>query len=237
MILSIIVPLYNEEGFVLETINKLLKVNYPNFIDFCEIIVVDDGSTDKSYEIVLNFIRDKTNLFLLRNEKNLGKGASVRNGISIARGDVFLVQDADLELSPNDIPKMLEAMKSLNIEFINGSRYASGLTRPLSSYRRYLANKFFTFLTSVLIDVKLTDMACGYKLIHKNLYNRLNLKENRFGFEAELILKALRIKKNNIAEVPVQYFPRSEREMKKLKNSDAFRILWAIFKYGFLKLN
>lgn len=236
MKLSIIIPLFNEQDLVLEVIKNLITLNYPAFVEDYEIIIVDDCSTDNSYINVLEFIKDKDNISLLKHEINKGKGAAVRTGIASASGDIFLIQDADLELSPKDIPRMLEAMHELKVEFINGSRYAYGLSRPLSSYKRYLANRFFTFLTSVLIDVKLTDMACGYKLIHKNLYNKIQLKENRFGFEAELILKALRIKRNNIAEVPVQYFPRNEGEGKKLRNFDAFRILKTIIKYGLFKL-
>jgi len=115
---------------------------------------------------------------------------------------------------------------------VNGSRYMPGVLRPLASYRRYLANRLFTFFVSVLIDVKLTDMACGHKLIHRNLLNQITLKENRFGFEAELLLKALKIKKNNIVEVPVRFVPRSSNQGKKLKFKDAFKILITIFRYG-----
>lgn len=235
MNLSIIIPLYNEESLVLEVINKVLALSLPSFIISSEIIIVDDCSTDNSNLNVTEHIKNQPNIVLLKHDVNRGKGAAVRTGIEHAKGDIFLIQDADLELSPKDIPRMLEAMHELNVEFINGSRYAYGLSRPLSSYKRYLANRFFTFLTSVLIDVKLTDMACGYKIIHRNLYSKIKLNENRFGFEAELILKALRIKRNNIAEVPVQYFPRNEGEGKKLKNFDAFRILKTIIKYGLFK--
>lgn len=236
MNLSIIIPLYNEEDSILKVIDNLLQVQYPEFVLNIEIIVIDDCSKDNSYQSVENYSKKHPNLLLYRHSKNQGKGAAVRTGFEKATGDVFLIQDADLELSPNDIPKMLEVMNELKIEFVNGSRYMAGISRPLSSYKRYLGNRFFTFLTSILINVKLTDMACGYKLIHKNLIKKINLKENRFGFEAELILKALRIKRNNIAEVPVQYFPRNEGEGKKLRTNDALKILWTIFKYGLLKL-
>ena len=96
---------------------------------------------------------------------------------------------------------------------------------------------YFLVDTNVLINVKITDMACGYKLVQKDLYEKITLRESRFGFEAELIIKAMRIKKNNIAEVPVQYFPRNEGEGKKLRNSDAFKILWTLLKYGLFRLN
>jgi glycosyltransferase involved in cell wall biosynthesis len=235
MNLSIIIPLYNEQDLVLEVMRRLLATPMPTFVESTEIIVVDDCSSDNSNHNVAEFIKDKPQIRLLKHPVNMGKGAAVRTGISQAKGDVFLIQDADLELSPSDIPSMLIAMNELNVQFINGSRYLPGVNRPLSAYKRYLANKFFTFLTSLLVDVHLTDMACGYKLIHRDLYKQINLQENRFGFEAELILKALKVKRNNIAEVPVKYFPRNEGEGKKLKNLDAFRILKTIIRYSFFK--
>lgn len=235
MKLCILIPLFNEEENILTLLGKLKAVPYPDFVEKVEIIIVDDCSVDGSWEIVQS--AGNKDLTVFRQEKNMGKGAAVKKALELADGDVYLIQDADLELDPGDIPRMLTAMKELNVQFVNGSRYLPGLPRPLSSYRRYLANRFFTFLTSVLINVKLTDMACGYKLIHKDLMNKIHLRENRFGFEAELILKALRIKRNNITEVAVNYFPRNAGEGKKLRNTDAVKILWTIVKYGLLKLN
>lgn len=236
MKLSIIIPLYNEGSNIITLLEQLINVQYPDSLLAVEYVIVDDCSTDDSFDIVSLFIEDKPEFLLLKHDYNKGKGAAVKTGISQARGDVFLIQDSDLELSPSDIPSMVNAMTMLSVEFINGSRYLPGIPRPLASFKRYWGNKIFTNLTSVVINVKLTDMACGYKLIHRNLYQKINLVENRFGFEAELIIKALRIKKNNIAEVPVKYFPRNYGEGKKLRNTDAFKILWTIFKYGVLGL-
>lgn len=235
MKLSIIVPLFNEQNDILVVLNQLSKTEYPSCLENVEFVIIDDHSTDNSYEVVKGFIADRKDFKLYRHEVNKGKGAAVKTGIGLATGDIFLVQDADLELSPSDIPAMVNAMKDLNVQFINGSRYLPGIARPLASYKRYWGNRLFTNLTSVVINVKLTDMACGYKLIHRNLYEKIDLKENRFGFEAELIIKALRIKRNNVAEVPVKYFPRNAGEGKKLNNIDAFKILWTIFKYGVLR--
>ena len=236
MNLSIIVPLFNEQNNILVVLNQLAETEYPLYLERVEFVIVDDHSTDNSFEVVKNYIADKKAFLLFRHEVNMGKGAAVKTGINLASGDAFLVQDADLELSPSDIPAMVNAMKELNVQFINGSRYLPGIARPLASYKRYWGNRLFTNLTSIVINVKLTDMACGYKLIHRNLYEKIELKENRFGFEAELIIKALRIKRNNVAEVPVKYFPRNAGEGKKLRNKDAFKILWTIFKYGVLRL-
>jgi glycosyltransferase involved in cell wall biosynthesis len=236
MTIDIVIPLYNEEELIIKVLDMLEEVKYPGFISARKIIIVDDGSSDNSYQVVKNYILNKLDHYsLLKMEKNSGKGAAVRYGIDHGTGDLIFIQDADLELVPHDLPDMLLVMKSLNVEFVNGSRYLPGIPRPLSSYRRYLANRFFTWLTSIFINVKLTDMACGYKLFSRELYNKLHLKENRFGFEAEIILKALRIKKNNITEVPVNYFPRNEAEGKKFKSIDAFKMLITIFRYAFFK--
>lgn len=236
VMLSIIIPIYNEENDVAILLEQLTNVEFPSFLEKVEFIIVDDHSADHSISKINSFISGKSEFRLYQHEINKGKGAAVKTGIGFANGDLFLIQDADLELSPSDIPAMLNAIKELNVEFINGSRYLPGVVRPLASYKRYMGNKFFTNLTSILINVRLTDMACGYKLIHRNLYNKIVLKEDRFGFEAELIIKALRIKRNNVAEVPVKYFPRNAGEGKKLNNLDAFKILWTIFKYGVLRL-
>jgi glycosyltransferase involved in cell wall biosynthesis len=236
MKIDIVIPLYNEEELIIKVLDLLKEVKFPDFITSHKIIIVDDGSSDKSYSVVKQYIDNSSDQYLLlQMEKNSGKGAAVRRGIENGNGDLIFIQDADLELYPHDLPGMLVVMKSLNVEFVNGSRYLPGIPRPLSSYRRYLANRFFTWLTSIFINVKLTDMACGYKLFTRELYNKLHLKENRFGFEAEIILKALRIKKNNITEVPVNYFPRNEAEGKKFKSMDALKMLVTIFRYAFFK--
>jgi glycosyltransferase involved in cell wall biosynthesis len=237
MKLSIIIPLYNEPETVLQVLDQLLKLSLPPFVESREIVVVDDCSTDSSYKNVEQYKLLHPELILLHHEKNMGKGSAVRTGIKKSSGDVILIQDSDLELSPSDIPSMLNAMHELNIEFINGSRYLHGIIRPLASYHRYIANKLFTWLTSIIINVRLTDMACGYKLFSRSLYDKIKLKENRFGFEAELIIKALRVKRNNVAEVPVKYFPRREGEGKKLRPFDGVKILWTIFKYGVMRFN
>jgi glycosyltransferase involved in cell wall biosynthesis len=236
MKLSIVIPFYNEQDTVLKVLGQVKSVQWPEYLDSYEVICVNDASEDSGEERVLEFIKGLDNFSLTSLERNMGKGAAVRKGFEAANGDLYFIQDADLELIPDDIPSMLDAMLELNVQFVNGSRYLPGVNRALSSYRRYIGNKFFTFLTSILINVKLTDMACGYKLFHKELYESIELKEDRFGFEAELILKALRIKKNNVAEVPVHYFPRNKGQGKKIKNIDGLRILKTIFLYGVLRL-
>jgi len=237
MFLSIVIPAYNEEQNIENTLKMVLAVSMPDFVETTEIIIVDDCSNDATWPILTKLQEEFPQVKTLHLERNSGKGAAVKAGFEIASGDVLMVQDADSELLPADIPALLQAMHQLNVQFINGSRYLPGIVRPISSYKRYLANRLFTFFTSLLIDVKFTDMACGYKVIHRELYQKLKIRENRFGFEAELIIKAMRVKRNNVAEVPVNYFPRNNGEGKKLKNSDGFKILWTVMKYGLFRVN
>jgi len=236
MNLSIIIPLYNEEALVLKTLEKLMGITFPSFVSAVQILVVDDASTDSSFKAVESWVNDKSNVSIIKHNKNMGKGAAVKTGVSNSLGDYILIQDADLELNPEDIPSLLIAANTLQVPFVNGSRYLPGVIRTQAGFKRYFANKIFTLLTSVLVDVHLTDVACGYKLIKRDFYNQLNLVENRFGFEAELIIKCARIRKNWIAEVPVNYSPRNAGEGKKLNNFDGLKILKTILKYGLFRL-
>jgi glycosyltransferase involved in cell wall biosynthesis len=177
--LSIIIPLYNEETLITEVIKQVMAVKFPASVSQYEIIVVDDCSTDRSLEVITAIAEQNQQIKVLKHEKNRGKGAAVRTGIQSANGNVFLIQDSDLELRPADIPGMVNCMEELNVEFINGSRYLAGVYRPLASYKRYLGNRIFTSLTAIIINVKITDMACGYKLIHKNLFEKIKLTEDR----------------------------------------------------------
>lgn len=230
--LSIIIPLYNESTTIETVIDRIQKVEFPLFVNSWEIIIVNDCSTDGSNEIVDKLASANSNIRAIHHEVNQGKGKSVRTGAKEMKGSVLLVQDADLELYPEDIPSMLVAMHELDVLFVNGSRYLPGVIRPLYSYRRYLGNKYFSALTSFLINVKVTDMACGYKLITKELYEKIDPQENRFAIEAELLLKALKIQRNIITEVPVRYLPRNKGEGKKLRTTDTFRVLYKIIKIG-----
>ena len=236
MKLSIIIPVYNEERQITEVLRRVLSAHFPDNITSREIIAVDDCSTDNTPELLKEFIAQHNEIRIIQLGNNSGKGASVKKGIQESTGDLIIIQDADLELIPEDIFAMIETMQKLKVEFVNGSRYMPGIIRPLYSYRRYFFNKLFTRLASFLVNTQLTDLACGYKLFTRNIYNQLKLKENRFGFEAELLIKVIRLKKTLIAEVPVHYFPRNTGDGKKIKNVDGLRIFWVILKYGFFRI-
>lgn len=237
MYLSIIIPLFNEETSIVSVLDKLAMVPLPPVVTALEIVVVDDHSSDRSYEVVQAYAGQRSGIRAFRHPRNMGKGAAVRTGVSHCHGDHILFQDADLELDPRDIPSMVLAMDELKVPFVNGSRYLPGVLRTQASFKRYMANRAMTALTSWFIDVHLTDMACGYKLMTKDLFQGLRMKEDRFGFEAELIIKCGRMRRNWIAEVPVRYMPRNAGEGKKLRNVDGFRIMRTILKYGLFRMD
>ncbi len=234
MIVSVIVPAYNEERTLQRVIDELHTVAMPDFVQALEIIIVNDCSSDTTKHIADTLAERYKGVVAIHHTKNEGKGRALITGAKHATGDCILVQDADMELLPQDIPSMLTAMHELKLPFINGSRYMPGVTRPVYTYSRYLGNKLFTWVTSVILNARLTDMACGYKLIDRKFFFELDLQEKRFGFEAELIIKALRKRRNLVAEVAVHYTPRGAGEGKKLKNTDALKIFWVIIKYGIL---
>jgi glycosyltransferase involved in cell wall biosynthesis len=236
MNLSIIIPLYNEENSVVEVLKELEKLKFPDFVVKKEIVIVDDASKDNSVKAVRGFIDGKSGYKLVVHEYNQGKGAAVRTGVKNSSYEIILMQDADLELWPADIPSLLEAMHKLNVPFVNGSRYLPGVVRTAAAYRRYWLNKIFTRLTAILINTYLTDMACGYKLFTRELYDKLDLRENRFGIEAELIIKCGRLRKNWMAEVPVHYSPRNLGQGKKFRSFDGLKILGTIIKYGLFRV-
>jgi len=236
MNISIIIPLYNEQGLIVSVLEELRKVKFPEFVQQVEIVVVDDASKDKSAEAVRNYVATQQGITFIQHEVNQGKGAAVRTGVKASKFENILIQDADLELSPSDIPTMIRAMHDLKVPFVNGSRYLPGVIRTAAAYRRYFLNKIFTRVTAILINTYLTDMACGYKLFTRELYDKLDLRENRFGFEAELIIKCGRLRKNWMAEVPVHYSPRNLGQGKKFRTFDGFRIIGTILKYGLFRM-
>lgn len=236
MYLSIVIPAYNEERTLAGVIEKLREVEMPAFVERIEYLIVDDCSSDQTGTIGSELATQHEDVRYIKHEVNQGKGGAVHTGYASSEGDTILIQDADLELSPKDIPALLCAMDDLDIMLVNGSRYLPGPIRPAFAYSRYFFNKLFTWFTSILLNVKLTDMACGYKLIKRDLLNQIKLKEKRFGFECELLIKTVRLRKTQIAEVPVHYYPRNEGQGKKLRNIDGFKIFWCIIKYGLFRL-
>lgn len=234
MKLSIIVPVYNEEKTIAQVLDKISKLKIPRVEK--EIIVIDDGSTDKTVSKIKD-LRLKENFKFLRHEKNMGKGSAVRTGIDNSNGDYIIIQDADLEYDVNDIPRLLSYLKS-NKGVVYGTRLArfphlSDEERRLQFLIHYLGNRFLSLLTSVLYGQWITDMETCYKLFPRSAVSDIILRSKRFDFEPEITSKLLK-KGLKIREVPIKTKPRGYEEGKKLNTiRDGTIALWTLVKYRF----
>lgn len=223
MKLSIIIPVYNEGKTVAEIIHQVKTVK--GFDK--EIIVVDDGSTDETIKVITN-IKDIT---VIKHEKNQGKGSAIRTGIAKATGDYLLVQDADLEYDPQDIPAMLDPIRRGKAEVVYGSRF-TGQRRNMFFWH-WMGNQLLTLLTNVLYNTTLSDMETCYKLMPATLVKSLQLRAKRFEFEPEVTAKILK-RGLRIWEVPISYAGREYHEGKKISWKDGIPALWALLKYRFV---
>lgn len=226
--LSIIVPVYNEEKTIQKVIEKLLKIDLSTLGEVDkEIIVIDDGSTDGTREILSKLKVQSEKLKVISQGKNQGKGVAVRRGFKEATGEILLIQDADLEYNPEDYEKLLKPIITGETKVVYGSRF---LQENPNLYRRYLwGNKFLSFLISFLYWTKITDAYTCYKVMKKEIYKNLDLKSAGFEFEAEVTCQLLK-KGDKILEVPISYNPRRLEEGKKINWQDAISGLWTIIK-------
>jgi glycosyltransferase involved in cell wall biosynthesis len=221
MKISIIIPCYNEEKTIINILKKI-KENI-NF-DY-EIIIIDDHSSDRTYEILLQ----NKNLYtiLIRNDKNYGKGFSLKRGFKAAIGDIVIIQDADLEYDPVDYEHLLKPILDGRADVVYGTRFLGNGSRKIHFFWHTMANKILTFLCNIRTNLNLTDMECGYKVFKKKILEGINLEENSFGFEPEITIKLAK-KKVSIYEVGVSYYGRSYEQGKKISLKDAIRALYII---------
>ncbi len=239
MKLSIIIPVFNEEKTISEILKKVQEVEIPD-VDK-QIILVNDGSTDATASVISNFnpIRSGSNFKLLRNEKNMGKGAAVRTGIKNATGDYIIIQDADLEYDPKDIERLILPIKNNKAQVVYGTRLKRlpSLSRDERTPRfllHYMGNKFLSFLTSVLYGQWITDMETCYKLFPVKAVKDMHLNAKGFDFEPEITSKLLK-KGYKILEIPISTNPRGYNEGKKLNTfRDGLIALWSLLKYRFV---
>lgn len=227
MKLSIVIPVFNEESTISRVLEKLLGLQFPFDV---EIIVVDDGSTDRTSEEIKLCNRDNV-LKVHSSLINLGKGAAVRFGLEYADGDFIIVQDADLELDPADILRLVEPISSGKASVVYGSRFKerSGRVSRVPWFT-ILANRILTWYTNLLYGSRLTDMATAYKLVRADILKSLNLRCVGFEFDPEITAKLLRLG-HRIVEVPISYQPRSTQEGKKINWRDGFKFMYYLTKY------
>ncbi|MBN2135712.1 MAG: glycosyltransferase family 2 protein [Acidobacteria bacterium] len=231
MKLSIIIPVYNEESTITQVLDKLMSLKLP--VE-SEIIIADDGSTDKTGKLIEDF-RKKNVIKVHTSLINLGKGAAVRFGIEYAEGDYIVIQDADLELNPNDLLVLLKPVLDGSTNVVYGSRFKKHETpRPKVPWITILANKVMTTYTNILYGGGISDMATAYKLIRRDIIKSINLRCTGFEFEPEITAKLLRLG-HKIKEVPISYQPRTTDEGKKIGWKDGFKYMYYLTKYRFVK--
>jgi glycosyltransferase involved in cell wall biosynthesis len=222
--LSVIIPVYNERYTVRELVRRVVAVDVSK-----EIVMVDDGSTDGTTEILKSIAERYPEVRVFQQPHNQGKGAAIRRGIQEATGEFLIVQDADLEYDPTEYPILLKPLLSGEAEVVYGSRFVAGYRR-VHLFWHAVANKGLTLLTNVLTNLNLTDMETCYKAFRTDLIKRIPLRSDRFGFEPEITMKVAKLG-CRIFEVPISYHGRDYAEGKKIGPRDAVAAVWTLLKY------
>ena len=228
MKVTIIIPVFNEVNTVKLLLDKVIE-NSPNDR---EIIIIDDFSNDGTRELLKNDLNKKIDKLIL-NQKNFGKGYSVRQGIKEASGDVILIQDADLEYNPSDYKRLLKPIVKFDADVVYGSRFSGSEEKRVLYFWHTIGNKFLTLLSNMFTNLNLTDMENCYKIFKRDIIQNIELKENRFGFEPEVTAKIAK-KDIRIFEVGVSYNGRKYAEGKKITWRDGFSAIRCIIKYHFI---
>jgi dolichol-phosphate mannosyltransferase len=231
--LSIIIPCYNEEKTLRECVHRVLAIQDETLT--LELIIVDDCSKDKSLEVALGLVERNPELLLLQHEVNKGKGAALRTGIARATGDFVAIQDADLEYDPLDLKKLLILLRSGEADVVLGSRFLSSEFRRVLYFWHSVANGLLTTLSNMLTDLNLTDMETCYKVFRREVIQSIQIEENRFGFEPEVVAKIAQMRLR-VYEIGISYRGRTYAEGKKIGMKDAWRALYCILKYNLPKV-
>jgi glycosyltransferase involved in cell wall biosynthesis len=226
MKLSVIIPVYNEVESIQEIIKRVQATKLAK-----EIVIVDDGSQDGTRDI-LRKLDGKGGICIVLHEQNKGKGAAVRTGLGAAKGDVLLIQDADLEYDPRDYPKLLQPIQEGLADVVYGSRFLGGPHRVVMFWHM-VANYTLTLMTNILYDTILTDMETGYKVFRREVIEGMTIRADRFNFEPEFTAKILK-RRHRIYEIPIAFNPRDYSEGKKIGLKDAFEAVWTLLKYRFV---
>ncbi len=231
--ISIIIPCYNEKNTLIKIINKIiLSLNNYNFKSY-EILIVDDGSSDGTTEIIKENFSIKNNFKTFFHDKNLGKGAAIKTAKNNLSGNIIIIQDADLEYDPDDYDKLLKPIIDGNFKVVYGSRVLNRERYKISGFNskvRIFGNHFLTIISNFLNKQNLTDAHTCYKVFHKELFDLITLEENDFAFCPEVTSKISNLG-FKIHEVPIRYNGRSYKEGKKIKTTDALKALKTLIKY------
>jgi len=225
-LVSVIIPAFNEEQTLEQVLEALCVLPLKT-----QIIVVNDGSTDGTHQM-LEELRATYELTVVHCQENRGKGFAIRSGLPHVEGEVVVIQDADMELAPADLPELVKLFKKESVHVVYGSRFLNG--RGNASLHNFIANRILAIYTNLLYGCRITDESTGYKAFSTELITRLDLRCEGFEFCPEVTAKILRAG-YRIYEVPVSYFPRTKKEGKKLRFwSDGFFAAWTLLKYRFI---
>ena len=232
--LTIVVPVFNEEATVETLLDAVRSAPLPESIDH-EIVAVDDASTDRSLAILRSYAERHQEVRVVAQPRNLGKGAALRRGFAEARGDLVLIQDADLEYDPREYPKLLAPLLEDKADVVYGSRFVGSDAHRVLFFWHMVGNRLLTLFSNMATNLNLTDMETCYKVFRTDVLRRIELREDRFGFEPEVTAKIARLGVR-IYEVGIGYAGRTYDEGKKIGWRDGVRALVCIVKYGVLRL-
>ncbi len=232
MKLSILIPVYNEAETLDELTRRVLAVDYG--VDEVELVMVDDRSTDSSFQVAQQIAEAHPEVKVFRHDVNQGKGAALRTAMTKSTGDIVIVQDADLEYDPAEIPSLIRLIRDDIADVVFGSRFLSSGPHRVLYYWHQIGNRVLTLLSNMATNINLTDMEVCYKALHRKVVDTIEIEENRFGFEPEITAKVAK-GKWRIYEVPISYFGRTYEEGKKIGWRDGVRALFCIFKYNLFR--
>jgi glycosyltransferase involved in cell wall biosynthesis len=227
MKLSVVMPVYNEQATLRQVVAKVLAVPVE-----LELICVDDGSSDRSRDILSELQSQHPSVRVFLQPKNMGKGAALRRGIQEARGDFVIIQDADLEYDPAEYPVLLDPLVQGKADVVYGSRFLGGRPHRVLYFWHSVGNKVLTLISNALTDINLTDMETCYKAFRREILQSIPIEEDRFGFEPEITVKVAK-RSLRIYEVGISYWGRTYEEGKKIGWKDGFRALWCLLKFSF----
>jgi glycosyltransferase involved in cell wall biosynthesis len=226
MKLSVIIPIYNEGATLREIVERVLAVPLE-----IELLCVDDGSTDGSRELLEELGGAHSQIRVLLQPRNMGKGAALRRGIQEAIGDVVVIQDADLEYDPSEYPLLLQPIIDEKADVVYGSRFVSGRPHRVLYFWHSMGNALLTLTSNAVTNLNLTDMETCYKVFRRDVIQSIQLEEDRFGFEPEVTVKIAK-RRLRVYEVGISYSGRTYEEGKKIGWKDGIRALWCLAKYS-----